>query len=354
MTTFAGFTCAYTPLPLLDAAGFTPFRMLPLGDAPEKAGQLLHDNMCPHVKRVLDRALAGDLPAMEGIVFMNSCDSMRRLFDAWNRAMPSDRIVLVDLPPTSGKASVDYLASEFARLKGILEEWSGNRVQVDEIRVSIERWNRLTGYIRRLEKLFHTGAEAGAAGLQEALNSAVTAPMDQTLDTLAGRLEEIERDQDSRSSGVGGRGYPVFLFGNVLPDPEVFDLLELCGLRIAGNDLCTGSRMFREFDLAGNEDPFRAMAAGMLSSPSCARTFNPSRKNELADAVVLAARECGAAGVIGHTVKFCDPYLDRLPVIKEALRNAGLPFLIIEGDCSTRSVGQHRTRIEAFAEMLEQ
>jgi len=42
-----GFTCAYTPLPLIDAAGYAPFRILPMGDVPDQAGHLLHDNLCP-------------------------------------------------------------------------------------------------------------------------------------------------------------------------------------------------------------------------------------------------------------------------------------------------------------------
>ena len=57
-----GFACAYTPLALIDAAGFAPYRLLPTGDWPEQAGRLLHDNICPHVKRLLDRALQGDVP----------------------------------------------------------------------------------------------------------------------------------------------------------------------------------------------------------------------------------------------------------------------------------------------------
>ena len=57
-------------------------------------------------------------------------------------------------------------------------------------------------------------------------------------------------------------------------------------------------------------------------------------------------------GTIGYTVKFCDPYLARLPAVREAFRDAGLPLLLLEGDCTMGSIGQQRTRIEAFVEML--
>ena len=67
---------------------------------------------------------------------------------------------------------------------------------------------------------------------------------------------------------------------------------------------------------------------------------------------LAAARACGAAGVIGYTVKFCDPYLARMPMVREEFKKAGMPFLLLEGDCTLRSIGQQRTRIEAFIEML--
>ena len=56
--------------------------------------------------------------------------------------------------------------------------------------------------------------------------------------------------------------------------------------------------------------------------------------------------------MIVHVMKFCDPYLNRLPGIRHELRDAGLPALVLEGDCTLRSLGQKRTRIEAFVEML--
>jgi len=38
--------------------------------------------------------------------------------------------------------------------------------------------------------------------------------------------------------------------------------------------------------------------------------------------------------------------------MRAALEDKGLPLLVIEGDCTLRSLGQQRTRLEAFVEML--
>ena len=78
------------------------------------------------------------------------------------------------------------------------------------------------------------------------------------------------------------------------------------------------------------------------------------RRDGLAEQVVAGASACGARGVIAHVMKFCDPYLARLPALRRRLEEAGLPLLVLEGDCTLRSLGQHATRIEAFVEMLEE
>jgi benzoyl-CoA reductase/2-hydroxyglutaryl-CoA dehydratase subunit BcrC/BadD/HgdB len=51
--------------------------------------------------------------------------------------------------------------------------------------------------------------------------------------------------------------------------------------------------------------------------------------------------------------KFCEPHaFDYVPLAR-ALEAAGVPHLLIETDVST-PVGQLRTRLQAFIEMLEQ
>jgi benzoyl-CoA reductase/2-hydroxyglutaryl-CoA dehydratase subunit BcrC/BadD/HgdB len=72
----------------------------------------------------------------------------------------------------------------------------------------------------------------------------------------------------------------------------------------------------------------------------------------IAEEVLARATTCKARGVIACTAKFCDPYIARIPGVREVLRKAGLPMLQIEGDCTMRSFGQQRTRIQAFTEML--
>jgi benzoyl-CoA reductase/2-hydroxyglutaryl-CoA dehydratase subunit BcrC/BadD/HgdB len=144
----------------------------------------------------------------------------------------------------------------------------------------------------------------------------------------------------------------IYLFGNVLSDPEAFDLFESCGARIISDDMCTGSRLFAPIDPGSGDDVFLDLAKGLLSGPKCARTFDAGDPGALATNIVTGVKASGAAGVLGYTTKFCDPYIARLPGIRDALRREGIPLLLLEGDCTLRSIGQQRTRIEAFIEMV--
>ncbi len=344
---YIGFTCAYTPLALIDAAGYAPYRIIPSGTSPDSAGRILHDNLCPHVKRVLDRALDNDLPELAGVVLLNSCDAMRRLADAWPKVRPGDRLICIDLPVTSDDAAASYFGKELSRLLDTLSQWQGRSVSHESVAASIEAYNQTGLLLRDLRKRLLSGGEnGGAAQLQVLYNIAVTRPLQETYEMLKDTLEQ------PLPGVTGNDGVPVFAFGNVLPAPEAFELFESCGAWIVDEDFCTGSRELAPIKMEGAGDILTQLARGLLTRPRCARTVRTMQPGAIAEDILARAVSCGARGVIACTAKFCDPYIARMPGIKEVLRKAGLPMLQIEGDCTMRSFGQHDTRIAAFIEML--
>ena len=343
-----GYSCAYTPLVLMDAAGYTPYRILPISECPDQAGQMLHDNLCPHVKRILDRAIGKDLPDLAGVVFINSCDAMRRVCDAWRQVRPDDNIISLDLPAISNDSAVAFYAKELARLMEVLSEWSGRNISNNDIEASIEQYNNLSGLFAKMREQLRLGMLAGGStAMQTLYNAAMTEPFEHSIRSLKQALAET-KSKDPKSDGI-----PVFLFGNVLAEPEALTLFESCGARIVDDDLCTGSRLFTPIKPGARQDLLLEISRSLFTRPPCARTFDPGQPLKMAEDILARTRASGARGVIGQTIKFCDPYLDRLPAVRETLREAGIPLLLLEGDCSLRSIEQQRTRIEAFIEMLD-
>ena len=207
-------------------------------------------------------------------------------------------------------------------------------------------YNRVSSLFTALrEKAGRSELKGDSAALQEAYNRGSISPPEESIAFLEAILNE------GADIKKGEPGVPVYLFGNVLPEPEAFALFESCGAHIVSDDLCTGSRMFAPIEI-GDGNRLLNLARGILERPSCARTFDAKRPGSLGDEVAAAAIHAGARGVIGYTAKFCDPYIARLPGVWGALKRERIPFLTLEGDCTLRSIGQHRTRVEAFIEML--
>ena len=239
-----------------------------------------------------------------------------------------------------------FLATEIERLARTLGEWGGPAPVTGELKRAAANYNRVCALFTALRQHMAQGRLAGGRShLQVLYNHA-----SEMGPAAAAAMLEAELGATGEVNGTDG--VPVYLFGNVMVDPEAFALIEAGGAHVVGDDFCTGSRLFRPIEIPEGDEGFLGLALGLLQRPPCARTFRADKPGAMADLVLAGAVASGARGVIGHTLKFCDPYLARLPFVRDALREAGIPLLLLEGDCSLGSIGQQRTRIEAFIEML--
>jgi benzoyl-CoA reductase subunit C len=67
--------------------------------------------------------------------------------------------------------------------------------------------------------------------------------------------------------------------------------------------------------------------------------------------VVGLATDYGVQGVIFARNKFCDPHEYDTPAIIKALGEKDIPSIVLECDI-VNPLGQFRTRVEAFLEMM--
>jgi benzoyl-CoA reductase/2-hydroxyglutaryl-CoA dehydratase subunit BcrC/BadD/HgdB len=79
--------------------------------------------------------------------------------------------------------------------------------------------------------------------------------------------------------------------------------------------------------------------------------FTPN--DERPDDVVRLAKEYQVDGVIHYNLQFCHTYANEAVKMEKRLEKEGIPLLRIETDYSDEDVGQLRTRIEAFLEMIK-
>ena len=68
--------------------------------------------------------------------------------------------------------------------------------------------------------------------------------------------------------------------------------------------------------------------------------------------IVEMSNSYRADGVIHYGLHFCQPYQMESMWVEKALEEKGIPALRIDTDYSIEDVGQLKTRVEAFLEML--
>jgi benzoyl-CoA reductase/2-hydroxyglutaryl-CoA dehydratase subunit BcrC/BadD/HgdB len=78
--------------------------------------------------------------------------------------------------------------------------------------------------------------------------------------------------------------------------------------------------------------------------------FTPNRER-LVDVEDLA-KQLKADGIIHYAIQFCTPYMIEAFKVKEVAEKMKIPFLRIETDYSMEDMGQLKTRVEAFLELI--
>lgn len=323
--------CTYTPLEILDAAGLAPARRFGDPLVLESADALLHPAICPYIRACLAHELVSEGP--HDAVFVNSCDGMRRLHDAWKDSFPEAFVHLMDLPRNVDGTGERLLAAEFKHLAGSLEEARGARVTAAGLIAA--------GHARERERLEYLRRAEGVAGVER-----LRLVMD--VQARGGRLA----DALYRADAGGPAGVPVLLTGNLLNPSGLVAELERAGARVLWMDLCNGDRSLATSTMPEGgslQELYLDLARRYLERPPCARMSDSIRRYDL---LVDRIRDSGARGLIYASLKFCDSYLYDFPRVQSRLKDEGIPVLRLESDYADGHVGQLSTRIEAFLEMI--
>lgn len=140
------------------------------------------------------------------------------------------------------------------------------------------------------------------------------------------------------------------LLGSENDDVEMVKFIESYGGLVVTDDLCVGLRYFGGGPIELDGDLLKATATRYLNRPHCPQKDIVERRR--LPRILQQIQDYRVQGVIYLLEKFCEPHAYDLPTIKAELDKKGIPFLILETDLTT-PVGQFRTRVEAFMDLIE-
>jgi predicted CoA-substrate-specific enzyme activase len=340
-----GYFCSYTPVELIRAAGFHPVRIKGTEKESCSANEVLCSNICPYIKAVIDQKINGNLEDFKGMVFVNSCDGMRRLYDAWVKLDEGKRAFnyILDIPKNTDDAAVFYYANLLKKFKEKLESYFMLKIQHDDINNSIALYNAVREKVMLFLQKYWTGY-IGQSGYEifSLLKKGINAVPEKFQVYLTNIMKQSGDTRDTRDVPR------LLVWGSFMENVRIIKVIEDGVGMVVAEDFCNGRLEFVA-QINISEDPILSIAKRYISRAPCSRMVNVlDRINNVLTS--MQAKSIHAA--IYHTLKFCDHNLMDYPVIKKTFHEKNIPLLHLNCDYTISSEGQIKTRVEAFLEQL--
>lgn len=346
-----GYFPVYFPEEIAHALGILPVNLLGAsGRVPlDIATAHTQSFVCSISKSVFQLAAEKLLDVFDVLVFSNICDVARNLSGIMKRNFSEKRIEYIHYPiHNTSPNAVEYLRDEYLRILRGLEEVAERSLSAEELRSSIELYNRKRRLLRELMEIRKTKPEAiPYTDYYAALRTGSIMPPERYIDLLSRYIEETKKWEGKQADKVR-----VVVIGNFCEQPPVMLMktIEDAGCYIIHDEALVGSYWMGEI-ITDGADPLLSLARAYCGnrSPLTVRYHPSVNKHEH---IISLLKEMNCEGVIFLTPKFCEPALYDYIIYKSALEKAKIPYLHLEYEEATSSFEHARMMTETFAESI--
>ena len=313
----AGVFCTFTPLEILDAAGFTPVSLCGMsGETIPAAEAHLPKNLCPLIKSSYGFAVSDKCPYTyfsDIIVGETTCDGKKKMYELLNEIRPT---YILHLPQGERENALDEWTAELRRFKNFLEDKFGAAITDDALRRAAIQRNEERRARMRLTPM------AKGLNLYTALDGAgfIFDPAD--------RVSMLTNLYNDVAAAYASGARPV---------SEGDKRILITGCPIGG----VMNKTVKTIEENGG---------AVVCFENCCAVMTPnSVRMELLKRLIS---EYKIDGVVEIDLQSCTPYTIETHFIRREMEKLGIHYIALETDYSQSDSGQLSTRLEAFLEML--
>jgi bzd-type benzoyl-CoA reductase N subunit len=344
-----GWLCTYVPEELIHAAGALPVRITGYRQETEMDDATAHMSMvsCSFSRSCLQMGLKGQYRYLDGVVAGSTCDGARRLFDHWRRYIRPPFSHILSVPRKYNESTLELYYREVLDLQKELENYLGVRIKDEALLHSIEVYNKSRQLLRRLYEL-RKQPEPPISGAEtfEILNASFRIPKE----TFNGWMEELLENLETSHEKHRGKAR-LMVIGSVLNNPAFIRSIEDQGGLVVTDELCTSVWYWYDPVICqGEEPPLQAIARRYLTNFPCARMFPSVDRFNL---ITRLIKDYKVEGVVSENIRYCVPYAHDLPLLKDRIKELGIPVLALDIEYGTSGSGQIQTRVQALLEMIQ-
>jgi benzoyl-CoA reductase/2-hydroxyglutaryl-CoA dehydratase subunit BcrC/BadD/HgdB len=333
------------PKPLLTAMNVLAVEIWgPPGPPRGPAAQRLQTYVCAIARNALAFIASGGADGVDGFLYPHTCDSIQGLAtlipDFGGSAKPALRF---QHPRGEDRKSARaFVLAELRALAGALAQLTGEPLAPGRL-----RWA-----LRLHQEIDHLRGALLGARARLPLDDLAFYELLRRGEYLwpEDHLRELRETCARLGPDPVQTRVPLLVTGYVPEPMALLRHLNDAGAYLAADDYAAVGRRVPRGSPIPRDDPFEELVEHFFALPPC-----PTRSASLARRLEHLSQlwqESGAAGVILHTVKFCEPELFDVPGIREHFARLRVPVLQIESELEAGLSGATLTRIEAFGEMV--
>jgi benzoyl-CoA reductase subunit C len=349
-----GYFCCFVPDEIITAFGMVPYRIQgSQSESIDQADACIEPMACPFARSCFNLALNGKYDFLDGFVAPHSCDTVERIYHIWRHYKPSPFTHFINVPHMMGPSSEAFYRKELEFFIKGLEKWSDKNLDRVRLKAAVRQYNERRAILRELYELRKADPPlVSGSEITGTLVAGMGIPASEHIELTKQWITEIKERPRPKAQKLPR----IFVWGNEIDDIAFIKLIEESGAYVVMDDLCTGTRFFWD-DVPETDDPLDGITSHYLYT-HCPRSYIPkaeTREKDLENRYGYIKRfiqEWKANGVIFYIVRYCDTCELEGPDLRQYLNEVKLPVLMIEDDYSVSTIGQLRTRIQAFLEMI--
>ncbi len=342
-----GYLCCFAPPEIIAAAGAIPYRITGRpGRDTSAADAYVEPYGCTYVRSILARAAEGELDFLDGLVISHSCDMVQRLYGIWTYYHPLDFSYLFNVPHQLTPWARDFFTRELGFFREKVEHFTGQQISFRQLQETISLYNKNRSLIREIYKLRkHDRPPVEASEVFEILMAGGVLPPEEYTGFLKSALQDLKQREAAKEKAPR-----IMIWGSIMDSPVLYKIIEEAGGKVVCDDTCIGFRTW-EKDVPSTDDPYDGLTEHYFINFQCPRT-DRGPGVERFNYLLERAREYKIDGVVGYIISFCDPHKFDYPDLRDYLKEAGLPMVLIDDNYSFEPAEAIKTRLEAFIEML--
>ena len=340
----------YFPEEIAHAAGMLPVKILGAGGGVQirKADARIAAFVCSIIRSSLELGLTGRLDFLSIFAVPPICDAARNACGVWVRNLPSLRCQMLYLPQNAASPrAAGYVAGEYRRIAGVIEEVAGRWITADALRRSIALFNENRALLRALYRVKRdTPWLLSAVEVYTLVRAGGLMPREEHNALLRHVLQLAPGRQHKRQDKIR-----VVFEGGYCEQPPI-DMLAVIqdACYVVDDDLLIGLRWLTE-DVPADGDPLANLARAYLGTSSSSPVQHDPRKPK-PEMLLRRIRETAADAAVVAAPKMCEPGLEEQVHHVRALEATGVPYLVLEFEEKMAVFEQMRMEIETFAESL--